>query len=73
MPRSARRTARSGPKDEARFVPVNHACWKCYLSTPFFQTKGFQAKSNKTKQNSLDLLGFIRPNRDFSTGYSDSK
>jgi hypothetical protein len=34
----------------------------------FFQAKGFQAKPNKTKQNSLDLLGFIRPNRGFSMG-----
>ena len=50
----------AAPKDEARFVPVNHACRKCYRSAPFFQAKGFQAKPNKTKQNSLDLLGFIR-------------
>ena len=28
-----------------------------------------QANPNKTKQNSLDLLGFIRPNPDFSMGY----
>jgi hypothetical protein len=28
-----------------------------------------QAKPNKTKQKSLDFLGFIRPNRDFSMGY----
>jgi hypothetical protein len=28
----------------------------------------FQAKPNKTKQKGLDLLGFIRPNRDFSMG-----
>jgi hypothetical protein len=30
-----------------------------------------QAKPNKTKQNSLDFLGFIRPNRDFSMGYDE--
>jgi hypothetical protein len=28
-----------------------------------------QANPNKTKQNCLDFLGFIRPNRDFSKGY----
>jgi hypothetical protein len=28
-----------------------------------------QANPNKTKQKSLDFLGFIRPNRDFSMGY----
>jgi hypothetical protein len=28
----------------------------------------FQAKPNKSKQNRLDLFGFIRPNRDFSKG-----
>jgi ArsR family transcriptional regulator len=60
-------------KDEARFVAVNHARRKCYRSGPFFPAKGLQAKPNKTKQNSLDLLGFIRPNRDFSMGYGDSK
>jgi len=32
-----------------------------------------QIKPNKTKENSLDLLGFIRPNWDFSMGYSGSK
>ena len=29
----------------------------------------FQANPNKSKQKSLDLFGFIRPNRDFSMGY----
>jgi hypothetical protein len=29
----------------------------------------FQIIPNKTKQISLDFLGFIRPNRDFSKGY----
>ena len=33
-------------------------------------TKLIQAQP---KQKRLDLLGFIRPNRDFSVGYSDSK
>jgi hypothetical protein len=28
-----------------------------------------QANPNKTKENCLDFLGFIRPNRDFSMGY----
>jgi hypothetical protein len=28
-----------------------------------------QINPNKTKQNCLDFLGFIRPNRDFSKGY----
>jgi hypothetical protein len=28
-----------------------------------------QGKANKTKQKSLDLLGFIWPNPDFSKGY----
>jgi hypothetical protein len=32
-----------------------------------------QAQPNKTKRNCLDLLGFIRPNRDFSKGYGESK
>jgi hypothetical protein len=35
--------------------------------------KLFQIIPSKTKQNSLDLLGFIRPNRDFSKAYSYSK
>jgi hypothetical protein len=29
--------------------------------------------TSKTKQKCLVLLGFIRPNQDFSMGYSDSK
>jgi hypothetical protein len=29
----------------------------------------FQTNPNKTKQNCLDFLGFIRPNRGFSKGY----
>jgi hypothetical protein len=28
-----------------------------------------RAAANKSKQKCLDLLGFIRPNRDFSMGY----
>jgi hypothetical protein len=32
-----------------------------------------QANPNKSKQNCLDLLGFIRPNRDFSMSYDESK
>ena len=40
-----------------------------------FELKTVNAKGLdiRTKQNSLDLLGFIRTNWDFSTGYSDSK
>jgi hypothetical protein len=37
------------------------------------RAKQIQAKPNKFKQKGLDLLGFIRPNRDFSMGYSESK
>jgi hypothetical protein len=37
------------------------------------KTKQNQALPNKTKQNSLVLFGFIRPNRDFSMGYAESK
>jgi hypothetical protein len=32
--------------------------------------KTFQARPSKTKQKRLDLLGFVRPNPDFSMGYS---
>jgi hypothetical protein len=32
-----------------------------------------QARPNKTKQNCLDLFGFIRPNPAFSKAYSESK
>jgi len=32
-----------------------------------------QEKPNKSKQNSLVLFGFIRPNRGFSMGYTESK
>ena len=35
--------------------------------------KQTEANPNKTKQKSLDLLGFIRPNRDFSMGYGRKK
>jgi hypothetical protein len=37
------------------------------------QTKQNQRKPRKTKKNSLDFLGFIRANRDFSIGYDDSE
>jgi hypothetical protein len=43
---------------------------------PLQEARGFnqgansvQTNPNKTKQKSLDFLGFIRPNRDFSKGY----
>jgi hypothetical protein len=43
-------------------------------SAPFgFAAKQIQATPNKTKQNSLVLFGFIRPNRDFSMSYDESK
>ena len=48
----------------ARVVPA-HAAAK--------PSKQNQAKSYKSKQNRLDLLGFIRQNRDFSMGYGESK
>ena len=35
--------------------------------------KQIQANPNKSKQNCLDLLGFIRPNRDFSMGCGRKK
>jgi hypothetical protein len=35
--------------------------------------KQAQAPPSPSKQKRLDLLGFIRPNRDLTMGYSDSK
>jgi hypothetical protein len=32
-----------------------------------------QINPNKSKQKGLDLLGYIRSNRDFSMGYGESK
>jgi hypothetical protein len=40
---------------------------------PAGAAKQFQAKPRKSKKKGLDWLGFIRPNRDFSKGYGDSK
>jgi hypothetical protein len=37
------------------------------------RANSLQINPNKTKQNCLDLLGFIRPNRGFSMGYGESK
>jgi hypothetical protein len=44
------------------------------------QAKSLQAKPRKTKKNqgrkpwiALDFLGFLRPIRDFATGYGQSK
>jgi hypothetical protein len=37
------------------------------------RSKFIQAKPNKTKQNSLHLLGFIRPDWGFSMRYGESK
>jgi hypothetical protein len=34
------------------------------------KAKSIQINPSKTKQKSLDFLGFIRPNRDFSMGYA---
>ena len=39
----------------------------------FEHAKFIQAKPNKTKQKSLDFLGFLWPNLDFSMGYGESK
>jgi hypothetical protein len=39
------------------------------LGRPQPAAKQIQANPNKTKQSSLDLFGFILPNRDFSMGY----
>jgi hypothetical protein len=59
---------------------VTSFCRRRPCSTPKRspQRRGFnqsahsvQAKPNKTKQESLDFLGFIRPNRDFSMGYDE--
>src|ERR1700722_10274814 len=36
-------------------------------------TKQIQEKPNKTKQKSLDLFGFIRPNQGFSRGYGGTQ
>jgi hypothetical protein len=35
--------------------------------------KQIQIKPNKSKQKSLHLLGFIRPNQAFSMGYDGKK
>jgi hypothetical protein len=43
------------------------------IEAPSSAAKQIQAKPNKSKQKRLDLLGFIRPNPDFSMGYGDSK
>jgi hypothetical protein len=37
------------------------------------KSKQNQIPPNKSKQNCLDLFGFIRPIRGFSMGYSESK
>jgi hypothetical protein len=37
------------------------------------KSKQNQITPNKSKQNCLVLFGFIRPNRDFSMGYNESK
>ena len=39
----------------------------------FEHAKFIQAKPNKTKRKSLDFLGFLWPNWDFSMGYGESK
>jgi hypothetical protein len=36
-----------------------------------FRSSDLQANPNKTKQKSLDFLGFLWPNRDFSEGYGE--
>jgi hypothetical protein len=38
-----------------------------------FTASSVQINPSKTKQKSLDFLGFRSPNRDFSMGYGESK
>jgi DNA-binding transcriptional ArsR family regulator len=57
MPRSALRTARSGPKDEARFVTINHACRECYLSAHFFRPK--DSKPNQIKPSKIAWICLV--------------
>jgi hypothetical protein len=47
--------------------------WRLQGEAALLQVADFQTIPSKTKQKSLDFLGFIRPNRGFSMGYSDSK
>jgi hypothetical protein len=64
----------SAPPLPARFA--TNATQLYYLPTTVRlpdPAKFFQAKPSKTKQECLDFLGFIRPNQDFSMGYSESK
>jgi hypothetical protein len=56
----------TAPKASAA-VPAGAAPRKGALGPAAKRT---QAKPNKSKQNGLDLLGFIRPNRDFSKSYA---
>src|SRR5271155_3216084 len=45
----------------------------CHLPQRTKPPHSSQILPNKSKQNSLDLFGFIRLNRDFSMGYGESK
>jgi hypothetical protein len=51
---------------------MRQAAARVWLPRPN-KSKQNQAPPNKSKQNSLVLFGFIRPNRDFSMGYGESK
>jgi hypothetical protein len=64
----ARKSRRHRCKPTSKFAPQGRAA-------PGFNQRAHspQAKPNKSKQKRLDLLGFIRPIRDFSMGYYDSK
>jgi hypothetical protein len=42
-------------------------------SAPRTISKEKQEKPNKSKKIGLDFFGFLRPNRDFSKGYGESK
>jgi hypothetical protein len=44
-----------------------------YASKALLSPNVSKLHQNKTKQNGLELLGFIRPNPDFSKGYDESK
>ena len=51
-------------------APVIARAASCSAQRPN-KTKPNQANPNKSKQKRLDLLGFIRQNRDFSMGYRE--
>jgi hypothetical protein len=62
-----------GSENKARQEVHGSACRRSGAAGAGEAQLAGQIRPNKTKQNSLDLLGFIRPNWDFSMGYGDSK